>query len=102
LGCRKFLTARNIVQGHPKLNLAFVANLFNTWPALEPVAEPVVVEETREEKAFRNWMNSLGVEPFVNNLYIDLRDGLVLLQVRRLSSLACAHATSLNCSCSTR
>ena len=27
-------------------------------------------------------MNSLGVNPFVNGLYTDLKDGLVLLQVR--------------------
>ena len=26
-------------------------------------------------------MNSLGVNPFVNNLYQDLKDGTVLLQV---------------------
>ena len=26
-------------------------------------------------------MNSLGVNPFVNNLYTDCRDGMVLLQV---------------------
>lgn len=26
-------------------------------------------------------MNSLGVDPFVNNLYLDLRDGNVLLQL---------------------
>jgi len=63
------------------LNLAFVANLFNTWPALEPVEDVEIIEETREEKAFRNWMNSLGVDPFVNNLYLDLRDGLVLIQL---------------------
>ena len=31
--------------------------------------------------AFRNWMNSIGVNPFVNNLYRDLCSGLVLLQV---------------------
>lgn len=37
--------------------------------------------------AFRNWMNSLGVAPFVSNLYQDLKDGLVLLQVT--SSLLC-------------
>jgi hypothetical protein len=29
-------------------------------------------------------MNSLGVNPFVNNLYQDLKDGLVLIQVRRV------------------
>jgi hypothetical protein len=82
IGCRKFLKPRDIVKGNPKLNLAFVANLFNSFPALDPVEEKiVVVEETREEKTFRNWMNSLGVNPFVNNLYGDLRDGLVLLEL---------------------
>jgi hypothetical protein len=82
LGCRKFVSPRDVVRGNQKLNLAFVANLFNTWPALEPLEEEIVIiEETREEKQFRNWMNSLGVDPFVNNLYSDLSDGLVLLQL---------------------
>jgi len=81
IDCKKFLRPRDIVTGNTKLNLAFVANLFNTHPALEPVKEVVIIEETREEKTFRNWMNSLGVEPFVNNLYEDLRDGLVLIQL---------------------
>jgi len=83
LDCKKFLRPPDIVNGHPRLNLAFVANLFNTWPGLEPVEDIVieVIEETREEKTFRNWMNSLGVDPYVNNLYEDLRDGLVLLQL---------------------
>jgi len=84
IDCKKFLRPPDIVNGHPRLNLAFVANLFNCYPGLEPVEEEVVivvVEETREEKTFRNWMNSLGVDPFVNNLYEDLRDGLVLLKL---------------------
>ena len=82
LGCRKFVTAKDIVKGNAKLNLAFVATLFNTWPALEPMEQPVeVIQETREEKQYRAWMNALGVEPFVNNLYTDLRDGLVLLKL---------------------
>ena len=34
LGCRKYVTAGAIVKGNPKLNLAFVANLFNTHPGL--------------------------------------------------------------------
>lgn len=29
----------------------------------------VVLGETREERTFRNWMNSLGVNPRVNHLY---------------------------------
>lgn len=82
IDCRKFVRPRDIVAGNPKLNLAFVANMFNTCPGLEPVEEVVVIdEETREEKAFRNWMNSLGVDPYVNNLYEDLRDGIILLQI---------------------
>jgi len=81
IDCRKFVRPRDIVAGNPKLNLAFVANMFNTCPGLEPVEEIEIEEETREEKAFRNWMNSLGVDPFVNNLYEDLRDGLILLQI---------------------
>lgn len=66
--------------------MAFVANLFNTYPALAPPDDlPDFdmdgVGEKREEKTFRNWMNSLGVDPFVNNIYSDLNDGLALLQV---------------------
>lgn len=37
IGCRKYLTPRTLVAGNPRLNLAFVANLFNTYPGLEPV-----------------------------------------------------------------
>eukprot|EP00794_Sanderia_malayensis_P016558 gene16558-18235_t len=81
--CRKFLRAKDIVEGNPKLNLAFVANLFNTFPALElgEMEEIEPYEESREEKTFRNWMNSLGVNPFVNHLYNDLGNGLVLFQL---------------------
>jgi len=81
LDCRRFVTAKDICKGNAKLNLAFVANLFNKWPGLEPIAFTPIVEETREEKTFRNWMNSLGVEPYVNNLYEDLRDGTALLRL---------------------
>ena len=34
-----------------KLNLAFVANLFNNFPALDEPEEGPVIEETREEKS---------------------------------------------------
>jgi hypothetical protein len=35
LGCRKFVTPEDIVNGNAKLNLAFVAYLFNRYPGLE-------------------------------------------------------------------
>ena len=32
-------------------------------------------------QTFRNWINSLGFDPYVNDLYDGLRDGLIILQV---------------------
>jgi len=85
LNCRKFASARDIVAGNSKLNLAFVAHLFNIYPGLDADdledIEYENYEETREEKTFRNWMNSLGVNPFVYHLYNDLSNGLVLFQL---------------------
>jgi plastin-1 len=90
IGCRKFVKPSDIVKGNAKLNLAFVANLFNTYPGLEKLTQEELAaleewlfasEGTREARAFCLWINSLGVEPFVNNLFEDLRDGLVLLRV---------------------
>lgn len=79
---RAFVTARDVVKGHEKLNLAFVANLFNNHPGLEPPEEDLdVIQETREEKTYRNWMNSLGVKPRVNYLYSDLYDGNIIFQI---------------------
>jgi plastin-3 len=84
LKAREFVTASDVVQGNPKLNMAFVANLFNIYPALDaPEAQPdePVIEETREEKMYRNWMNSMGVKPFVNYIYEDLSTGLIYFQL---------------------
>lgn len=38
-------------------------------------------DETREEKTYRNWMNSMGVDPHVNWLYSDLCSGVIIFQV---------------------
>ncbi|XP_076318829.1 plastin-2 fimbrin isoform X1 [Tachypleus tridentatus] len=82
--CRSFLTPNDVVEGVYKLNVAFVANLFNNHPALDKPEVPLELEnleETREEKTYRNWMNSMGVNPHVNWLYSDLADGLVIFQL---------------------
>uniref|UniRef100_A0A674HZN6 Lymphocyte cytosolic protein 1 n=1 Tax=Terrapene triunguis TaxID=2587831 RepID=A0A674HZN6_9SAUR len=86
LGCRQFVTATDVVRGNPKLNLAFIANLFNRYPALQkPENQDIdwssIEGETREERTFRNWMNSLGVSPRVNHLYSDLSDAMVIFQL---------------------
>ncbi|KAK9479402.1 calponin homology domain-containing protein [Lipomyces japonicus] len=87
IGCRKYLTPTALVAGNPKLNLAFVAHLFNTHPGLEPFAEeekPEIeefdAEGEREARVFTLWLNSLDVDPAVVNLFEDVRDGVVLLQ----------------------
>ncbi len=66
--------------GNPRLNLAFVANLFNTHPCLEPIepAEIVAVEDfdaegEREARVFTLWLNSLNVDPAVYNLFENLK-----------------------------
>jgi plastin-1 len=87
LQCRKFLTPTSLVAGNPKLNLAFVANLFNTHPGLDPITEEEKAdiedfdaEGEREARVFTLWLNSLDVKPIVQSFYDDLRDGSVLLQ----------------------
>ncbi|THH28919.1 hypothetical protein EUX98_g5265 [Antrodiella citrinella] len=90
IGCRKYLTPASLVAGNPRLNLAFVANLFNNYPGLEPldeqeakdygVVEDFDAEGEREARVFMLWLNSLGVEPGVFNLFQNLRDGLIILQ----------------------
>jgi hypothetical protein len=85
IGCRRFLSPNSLVAGNPKLNLAFVANLFNTWPGLEPLQEteaPPEIEDfdaegEREARVFTLWLNSLDVEPGVYNLFEDLKVGLL-------------------------
>ncbi|XP_074009282.1 plastin-1 isoform X2 [Numenius arquata] len=86
LGCRQFVTPADVVAGNPKLNLAFVANLFNTYPALRKPDNSsydlnLLEGESKEERTFRNWMNSLGVSPYVNHLYSDLSDALIIFQL---------------------
>lgn len=87
LGCRKFLTPKSLVAGNTKLNLAFVAHLFNTHPGLDPITEEEKLEiedfdaeGEREARVFTLWLNSIDVQPSVNNLFDDLRDGNILLQ----------------------
>ena len=48
---REFVTPNEIVKGVEKLNLAFVANMFNKHPALEEPEEDLGIQETREEKS---------------------------------------------------
>ncbi len=86
------------------MNLAFIATLFESCPHLEPqdiklqqyllqsggLSDPAntspsstqfLKEERREERSIRVWINSLGLDKPVTNLYNAVRDPLLLLQV---------------------
>lgn len=45
----------------------------------------VTIGESNEERTFRNWMNSLGVSPYVNHLYSDLSDALIIFQLYEMT-----------------
>jgi len=91
LDVKAFIKPSDIVSGNPRLNLAFTAAIFNQCPGLDPPTEEEVKKaglleddfgDSREERAFRMWINSLGIEDlYVNSLYEDCKDGLVLLKV---------------------
>ena len=94
LGCDDVIGAKDIVKGNSKVNSMFVAEIFNTkhgLPDLEEEQKEAIdtalndyddIEGSREERAFRLWINSLGLEDvFITNLYEDVRDGMVLCRV---------------------
>jgi len=93
LGAAPFIRPADICSGNKKLNISFVAQLFNTCPNLF-VAEDVIqtydfasleiddVGDSREERTFRMWMNSLNIEGlYVNNLFSSLEDGVAMLKL---------------------
>ncbi|THU48571.1 hypothetical protein C4D60_Mb06t00390 [Musa balbisiana] len=89
LDCKSFLNPKDIVEGSPNLNLAFVAQIFQHRNGLSADNEnltlsqmmPDDIQDSREERAFRLWINSLGIVTYVNNLFEDVRNGWVLLEV---------------------
>jgi len=86
-----FIKPRDIVAGNPRLNLVFTAAIFNQCPGLDPLTQEEIDKaglmdddfgDSREERAFRMWINSLNIDGvYVNNLYEDCQDGLLLLKV---------------------
>ncbi|XP_031110508.1 fimbrin-2 [Ipomoea triloba] len=88
MGCKRYLTAKDIVEGSPNLNLAFVAHIFQHRNGLSTQTKQISFLETtpddaqmsREERAFRFWINSLGNSSYIDNVFEDLRNGWLLLE----------------------
>ncbi|KAI3911830.1 hypothetical protein MKW92_036016 [Papaver armeniacum] len=89
MNCKRYLTAKDIVEGSTNLNLAFVAHIFHHRNGLSMDLKkinladmlPEDIEVSRQERCFRFWINSLGINTYVNNVFDDVRNGWVLLEV---------------------
>lgn len=91
IGVPPLVRPSDITTGNVKINTVFVAELFNTKHGLEELTQEEIakigiinddIEGSRDERAFRFWINSLNIEDlYINNLYGECKDGLVLLKV---------------------
>jgi hypothetical protein len=102
IGTAALIRPADIVSGNSKLLTIFVAELFNTRHGLEQLNEEEKeafekfgildddVEGTREERAFRFWINSLNIEDlYIDDLYADCSTGLTFLKVLDKLSPGC-------------
>jgi len=100
LGITEFrIQPADILKGNEKLNMGFMAAIFNALPGLESTSgeghgdaaaldtaallaeQQTDAEASREERAFRMWINSLGLDRHVTDLVGEMRDGLLVLQL---------------------
>ncbi|KAK4727441.1 hypothetical protein R3W88_032358 [Solanum pinnatisectum] len=105
LDCKRYVTPKDIVEGSANLNLAFVAQIFQHRNGLTAdttkLSFAVMMEDdaqtSREERCFRLWINSLGTDTYVNNLFEDVRTGWVLLEVLDKISEGLVNWKQANC-----
>ncbi|KAF3453371.1 hypothetical protein FNV43_RR03811 [Rhamnella rubrinervis] len=89
MDCKRYLTPKDIVDGSSNLNLAFVAQIFHQRNGLSTDNKKISFAEmmtddmqtSREERCYRLWINSLGIVTYVNNVFEDVRNGWLLLEV---------------------
>jgi len=91
LGVPDLVRAKDITTSNTKINTLFVSYIFNTKHGLEELTAEEYdaagmidddIEGSREERTFRFFINSLGIEDlYINDLYDDCKDGLVLAKV---------------------
>lgn len=94
IGVPALVRAADITSGNVKLLTIFVAEIFNTKHGLEELNEEEKeayekagiidddVEGSRDERAFRFWINSLGIDDiYIENLMEDLKTGVIMLKI---------------------
>lgn len=80
-----------MVKGNSRINAVLVAAIFNAKHGLQELTQEEFeaaglidddIEGSMEERTFRMWINSMQIEGcFVENLFEELGDGLVILKV---------------------
>jgi len=91
LGVPDLVRPKDIVTANTKINTLFVSYIFNTKHGLEELTAEEYeaagmidddVEGSREERTFRFFINSLGIDDlYIDDLYDDCRDGINLAKV---------------------
>ena len=91
MGVEDCLGPADICKGNAKVNSVFVAAIFNCKHGLQELTQEEFeaagiidddIEGSREERALRLWINSMQIENcFVENLFEEIRDGLIILRV---------------------
>lgn len=91
LGVPDLIRPQDIITSNTKINTLYVSYIFNTKHGLETLTEEEYnaagmidddVEGSREERTFRFFINSLGIDDlYINDLYDDCKDGVVLAKV---------------------
>merc|ERR1712226_400899 len=91
MGVEDCLGPADLVKGNARVNSVFVAAIFNVKHGLQELTQEEIeaagiidddIVGSREERAFRLWINSMQIENcFIENLYEEVRDGLVILRV---------------------
>ncbi|KAL5177838.1 Fimbrin-5 [Glycine soja] len=67
MGCKRYLTPRDVAEDTKKMSYA------------EMMTDDV--QTSREERCFQLWINSLVISTHVNNMFEDVRNGWILLEV---------------------
>lgn len=92
IGVPRVVEPLHITSCNTKVNTLFCSYIFNTKHGLKPLDESCNfdpadlvdddIEGTVEERQFRLWINSLGIEGVdVTNLYDDVKTGILLCKV---------------------
>jgi len=113
IGAEVFIKNKDICDGNKKLNISLVAQLFNTCHGLvidetKPPIDLSTLEiddvgDSREERVFRMWINSLNIEDvYINNLFSDMQDGYYMLKVMDKVQPGCVVWKRANPECKSR